>query len=178
MRERATMNSATLETESLRIVFERCGDRFGHEIQCRDADGFAVLLRTLEGQPEDPWPPGPPLQSLHLEAGSNGNQTAMLVGMAGTSHWSMTVEADRGKDRFLFDIACRIRELPQWLGSSYNHAAEPSISKRQIELLADSPLELSSESDRTVLRIIPQLLELPATVRWQYAAIACSRDDW
>jgi hypothetical protein len=135
------------------------------------------MLRTLEGQPEDTWPPGPPLQSLHLEAGLNGNQTAMLVGMAGTSHWSMTVEADRRKDRLLFDVACRIRELPRWLGSTYSHAAEPSISKRQIELLPDSPLELSSESDRVVLRIIPQSFELPATVRWQYAAIACRSDD-
>jgi hypothetical protein len=171
------MNSATLETESLWIVFDRCGDRFGHEIQCRRADGLAVTLCSREGQPEDAWPPSPPLQSLHLETGSNGNQTVMLVGMAGTSHWSMTVEADLAKDRLLFDIACRIRELPSWLGSTYSHAAKSSIRERPIEFLLDSPLELSHESNRTILRIIPQSLILPATIRWQYAAIARSSVD-
>ncbi|MEQ8791856.1 MAG: hypothetical protein RIC55_36705 [Pirellulaceae bacterium] len=48
---------------------------------------------------------------------------ALLVGMAGRSHWSLSVEPrhDESPDLagFLFDAACRFGGTPQTLGSRY-----------------------------------------------------------
>src|SRR6202142_1382734 len=115
-----TMRSAaSLGTDVLRVVFQRNGDRYEHRIIASKPDGSTVTLASQEGQPDDSWPPSPPLQSLNLETRPNGNQTIMLVGMAGRSHWSMSVEADLSRNHLAFDIACRVRERPVWLGSTY-----------------------------------------------------------
>jgi len=70
------------------------------------------------------------------------------VGLAGRSHFSASVTAcpDR-PGALLFEIACRIREQPDWLGSTYDRGGE------RIRFAAPLVTE-----------------DLPATVRWAYHA--------
>ena len=51
------------------------------------------LLESIEGTATDDWPPSPPLQSLSIETLPDGRRVALLVGMAGRSHWSASIEA-------------------------------------------------------------------------------------
>jgi hypothetical protein len=108
-------------------VFERKADRYEHRIIYSKPDGSNGTLASREGRPDESWPPSPALQSLNLETRPDGKQTIMLVGMAGRSHWSMSVEADLAQNRLAFDIACRMHEPPVWLGSSYTSTNKQSL---------------------------------------------------
>ena len=104
-----------------------------------------VILESVEGTPNQNWPPSPPLQELHLESRPDGKQLALLVGMAGNSHWSMSVEFDPAAGKALFDVACRVKREPGKLASTY---------RRQNSDLCVVPTSGPEE--------------LPATVRWGY----------
>ena len=110
----------TLSAAGLRLQFARSGDRFVHQVLWLDTAGNEhLLLTTAEGDDTNPWPPSPPLQDLHLESRGGGATVALAVGMAGRSHWSLSVEAlPAGELRF--DVACRTIDPPGPLGSSYH----------------------------------------------------------
>jgi len=108
-----------------------------------------VVFESIEGTPEEDWPPSPPLQELHLEARPDGKQLALLVGMAGTSHWSLSVEFDAAAGTAVFDVACRVKRAPGGLGSRYRRSG----SAQQ---------EWSAEPQTS------GSLELPRTARWRY----------
>lgn len=134
------------------VEFVWRGDRWGHRIGVTDSDRgqsppqqLAAILETLEGTPEQDWPPSPVLQELHLEPRGNGQQLALLVGMAGTSHWSLSMELDPAAGRAVFDVACRVKRAPGELGSTYRRA--------------DLPLRVSPPTGP---------ISLPATVQWRY----------
>ncbi|WP_145054388.1 hypothetical protein [Lignipirellula cremea] len=99
------------------VEFERQQDRFAHRILWRPGKTAAPwVLASVEGADTDNWPPSPPLQQLSIEEQA-GRPIALLVGMAGKSHWSMSVEpTDQG---MLFDVACRQGVETGKLGSSY-----------------------------------------------------------
>lgn len=80
------------------------------------------LLESLEGQSGDIWPGSPPLQQLLIESRAEAGHVALLVGMAGRSHWSLSVEPLADRIGFRFDAACRLSGPPEWLG----HAWRPS----------------------------------------------------
>src|SRR5947208_6718154 len=104
----------------LRVEFRWNNDRFKHVVSIVDVTGQATpLLESLEGTPSDPWPPSPPLQSLHIEKLSDGRRATLLVGMAGRSHWSASIEVALGEAKLVFDLACRHTQQPQRLGSRY-----------------------------------------------------------
>jgi hypothetical protein len=52
---------------------------------------------------------------------------ALLVGMAGRSHWSVSVEPETAANTLLFDVACRVQQPPIWLGSSYQWQSPVSV---------------------------------------------------
>ncbi|MBL9123800.1 MAG: hypothetical protein JNG90_09220 [Planctomycetaceae bacterium] len=108
-----------------------------------------VVFESIEGTPEEDWPPSPPLQELHLEARPDGKQLALLVGMAGTSHWSLSVEFDPAAGTAVFDVACRVKRAPGGLGSRYRRSGS-------------APQEWSAEPQTS------GSLELPRTARWRY----------
>ena len=114
-------DGVVIECGLLRIEFVWSADRYGHRI-LTSTPGGECILTSREGRPDEKWPPSPPLQSLHLEDRPGGVRIAMLVGMAGRSHWSMSVETDIARSRLLFDVACRVSEQPLWLGSSYDYS--------------------------------------------------------
>ena len=101
---------------ALRIRFTRERDRYAHAILAVEPSGREhLLLESVEGTPEDEFPPSPPLQSLSIEELAPGRRAALLVGMAGRSHWSASIEAVPGIAALVFDIACRVANDPSLL---------------------------------------------------------------
>lgn len=112
-------HQAILEGGGLRLELRREGDRFHHRVWAVHADGEALLLESVESAADEVWPTSPPLQELHLESRPGGQELALLVGMAGRSHWSLSVALDAAAGRLSFDVACRVRGAAGHLGSAY-----------------------------------------------------------
>lgn len=170
----------------MRVVFQWREDRFGHVVERWTGSGWQTVLESIEGAPSDVWPPSPALQSLQLEERAGG-KVALLVGMAGRSHWSASVEADSGSGRLVFDIACRVTQEPAWLGSRYrlgewSGAGDPwprtsdqssairgqtSEQRPLIEAMDSAAVDWPPEE--VLVRPAAASEELPRTVRWRYS---------
>ena len=135
-------------------------------------------MESVEGAADEPWPPSPPLQSLQWHSIGKQEPVALLVGMAGSSHWSATVAADG--ERILLDVACRLSIEPLRLGSTYRlsgpdgNPLPPSVNQPKIELLpppiaGDPRGVVESDGGRITIRIDSLTARFPRTVRWQYA---------
>lgn len=163
----------------LRLIVERAGDRHAHRLEV--ADTKAVILSSVEGAADEDWPASPPLQELQSAPDSIG--PALLVGMAGRSHWSQSAELRDGPPASVhFDVACRLHAHPSWLGSTYRLGDDvqativgdtielsiPARNLRGVVRAIDCRLELL---DSHLLRIAPQVdsaVKLPVTARWRY----------
>jgi hypothetical protein len=174
----ATMNSgAAVGSDVLRVKFERAGDRFAHRIFWSVPDGSRGVLISQNGGPQETWPASPALQSLHTETRPGGGLAAMLVGMAGRSHWSMSVEADGAGNRLLFDVACRVQERPGWLGNTYLMSFENGNVWSPGGLLLTAwhgdavRKEIAVQIDSASVRIpaAASAEDYPQTIRWRYA---------
>ncbi|HUE74496.1 MAG TPA: hypothetical protein VMP01_26670 [Pirellulaceae bacterium] len=125
----------------LRIEFFKVEDRFAHRLSAvlvDEAGGETIvpLAESVEGASDDPWPPSPPLQSLSMEELADGRTAALLVGMAGRSHWSASVEFERTSIKppsfaLMFQLACRYSTVPTSLGSTYRVASGIRLSERK-----------------------------------------------
>jgi len=166
----------------LRVTFSWDDDRFGHEIAYLEGRLAIVCLTAELGREQDPWPASPALQQLSLTELQSGRSSALLVGMAGKSHWSQSIEADAATASLTFDVACRVQREPQWLGSRYrtrpgvwdSPAPDVRIARGgrvelKIEPAANS-LPSRIENAGPSLAIAPDLRtqRFPATVRWKY----------
>lgn len=191
VKDSAVQVETILSAARWQVVFRRDGDRFAHEIRWLAASGEAhVLLASQEGAAQDDWPPSPPLQELHLERRSDDLTVALLVGMAGSSHWSLVVEAYAREERLVFEAACRVHGAPNLLGSRYRAGAGTTMATQtagQVLRLegAGETWRLESESleDSTCaalncdqggdLAFSPELREVkrPQTFRWRYTLI-------
>jgi hypothetical protein len=122
---------------------------------------------SLEGESDDSWPASPPFQELTLET-RDDHQIAFLVGKAGTSHWSASVEPSAEREEVGFDIACRVHHPPQRLGSQMTvdpaGAALEVIASTEME----SRCEVRMENGRIEVIPLAAPARLPATVRWRY----------
>ena len=168
----------------LRVVFQRQADRCAHRIEFIDGDRAFCLLTSIEGTSDQPWPPSPPLQQLSIEALSPGRQAALLLGMAGKSHWSASVECDPATVSLVFDVACRVQQRPQQLGSCYRTDASLvesapervrwAIARAAVSLQLPpltNPPSLALTLAASQVAIVHQDLALaclPSTVRWKY----------
>lgn len=146
----------SLPDQSLHVEFLWHDDRFGHQFVL--ADGLRIP--SIEGDASLDWPPSPPLQQISREEIGDG-YAIMGVGAAGKSHWSLSVDiADHDDTPCLrFDVACRAKVQPEWLGSRY----------QQSPLLAIEPISgslVKAESDTTAIE--PSSLASGETVRWGY----------
>lgn len=179
------MPAVVLSAGRLRVGFEQAGDRHAHWIEVGDdaaGGGRKRWLESIEGTASESWPPSPALQSLHVEERENQVQVALLVGMAGGSHWSMSVEADASRGQLTFDVACRTRNVPEFLGSSYRAISLPagdrddrrlrwSLANEIVELELDSSAgQAGAECHAERLTIAPKLVAAagPRTYRWRY----------
>ncbi|MEX2176834.1 MAG: hypothetical protein WD872_20880 [Pirellulaceae bacterium] len=172
----------------LRLSFVWWADRYGHLISVVGPNGeAATVLSSIEGISDGGWPLSPPLQSLSIEYLAGGRHAALLVGMAGRSHWSASVEAVPDRAELLFDVACRLGQTPAKLSSRYSVSAGEIVSARGDK--ERSVVEVRAEG--RLLRIhrepipgVDVVLRLPAgdivirpklpeklasaTVRWKY----------
>jgi hypothetical protein len=121
------------------------------------------LLESVEGTRADDWPPSPPLQSLRIEELDGERRVALLVGMAGRSHWSASVEPVVGEAAVVFDVACRHPPGAQGLGSRYRRlpaAAEKLVVQPEMGQLVADEVGIAIEPAAEAV--------LSATTRWKF----------
>ena len=164
----------------LRVAFANHGDRMAHAIayveRSSNAERITELCASLEGAANETWPPSSPLQSLSIEQRASGN-VALLVGMAGRSHWSASFATFAGSTRILVEHACRVSGEAERLGSGYRCPLDNVI------LETDNGQELFLSVGATRIRWRAKQIEIigdanvlfPADqpwsakpVRWQY----------
>jgi hypothetical protein len=168
----------------LKVEFSRDGDRFQHQVSLVDGQRQHVLLSSVEGDEHASWPPSPPLQQVTAEEGPQGSGVLLLVGMAGRSHWSVSVEAAPSAAAVILDVACRMVGECGRLRSHYRCESPPRLSDDALaadfqfddqtcRLVSEPPgnqVAATIESTGQTLRLIPPdaVDELPTTVRWKY----------
>lgn len=108
----------TMDCGLLQIEWQRTGDRWQHVIGAMLGDNLCPLLNSVEGTADDHWPLSPVLQELHVEPRGD-DRVAFLTGMAGGNHWSASVRCQPQLNRATFELACRCKQSPGWLGSLY-----------------------------------------------------------
>jgi hypothetical protein len=162
---------AGLGGSKLVVEFGRCDDRLGHVVSLVGREGRKLaLLESVEGTPHDDWPASPPLQELSIETLSDGRRVAFLVGRAGGSHWSASVEALADRDGLAFDVACRHGANAGWLGSRYRLLAELSTS-----VAVEGEVVVTAEGQ--VMSVRPREPSAAAgTTRWRYL-VRVNNDD-
>ncbi len=161
-----------LDAGGLRVVFFRQQDRFAHRLEVVGEQGAAVLFQSVEGTDAERFPPSPPLQELHVEQRPGSVQVALLVGMAGKNHWSLSCTFDPALGQITFEPACRLREPPAFLGSSYRLGPDVVRAGERWQTPAggctlSSDALLEPQGDQVALRAAVAS-QLPATVLWSY----------
>ena len=127
-------------------------DRFAHQVL---VDG-KVMASSMEGDANSAWPPSPPIQQLSLE--NIEQQDVILgVGAAGRGHWSICAKFESAR-QIKFELACRTKDEPEFLGSSYHMAAGVKL------ITIDEATEVQDCSARV------QSLGTPGeTYQWSYS---------
>lgn len=164
----------------LAVGFLRAADRYQHEVSIGAGDDRRVILSSLEGAAEDTWPCSPPFQELRLERRAKEAETLLLVGRAGRSHWSASVELDGARQALVFDVACRCSGPSAWLGTSYKSIAEKAtmldnerallpLFDCQVQVL-EGEVQAGATGDAHEFSIVPRWTASHAaqTVRWKY----------
>lgn len=152
------------------VEFAREADRYRHEVVICTGESWQTVLASVEGAADDEWPPSPPLQELHIEPRTLGNEVALLVGRAGRSHWSLSVESDVARGALIFDVACRSSSAANRLQSSYLIRG-PALTY-DLQVLEG---ELHPDADDFGLSIAPRWDSNAGgirTFRWRYKIVA------
>jgi len=165
------------------VVFVWDVDRYAHRIEILDGGHSCDCLTSVEGDGDSPWPPSPPLQQMSVEEPSPGHRVAFLLGMAGKSHWSASVECDAASSSLVFDIACRVQQAPQRLGSQYRAvlpvlththdqatvSVRAALARLTVEPLTGQPaVALVASAAGLVLAVESARIPSVATIRWKY----------
>ena len=183
--ERAILEAIDNSGRGLRVSFHRHIDRYAHTIGLVEDHQVIPLLASEEGSRSEDWPASPPLIDLHVEERPHADRVVLLVGLAGSSHWSLSASANTQRRAVIFDVACRAKHRPPWLGSSYRTMVPPSLSKAgrsawmEISGLrgelciepADSGPEAELITTDARLSICPPPQSAPpppTTIRWKY----------
>lgn len=119
-----------LEVGRIRVEFLWSNDRWRH-LFCIDDKN---CLQSVEGDhiPTDNdilpiptsiserWPASPVITEV-TPTKAIGHGALVAVGLAGRSHFSASLTASKAKkDTILVEVACRVFEAPEWLGSTYS----------------------------------------------------------
>lgn len=176
--------TTVLATVGWRLEFYLNAGRVAHVVHRLTAGRFVELIRSLEGPEQHVWPVSPPFQELHVQQPTCGVQAALLVGRAGRSHWSASIELVEAVDLVRFDVACRIHEQPAWLGSCYLLNQAWRLADRTLLLAGETMLvaelldveEALGPGTPAILRLAASqaAAPYPQTVRWQYSLVPLS----
>jgi hypothetical protein len=134
---------------------------------------WRAVLESLEGTPDEAWPSSPPFQSATYEQKPEG-PVILLVGMAGKSHWSASVELEGSDGQIRFDVACRAMHPPkEALGSRYRGVGEIMVSEIGLKAIGGPDSHVSHAADERSLMIscakTPATSSGKQTLRWSYA---------
>jgi hypothetical protein len=145
-----------------RVEFFPWKDRIAHRVEIRRG-GASQMWESVEGDQQQNWPPSPPFQDISIERIHESN-VALLVGMAGKSHWSLSVDIDAERGSIRFDVACRIADVAEQLRSSYRG---PTAAAMDTPVVAGLGSTLRQLDDTWCIE--PEAIDNPnATVRWMY----------
>lgn len=158
MSDRWTLEGSFGEGASGRVEFFRAADRIAHQVRIQRNEGPSTTWESLEGHDLQHWPPSPAFQEVSIER-IGDRDVALLVGMAGKSHWSLSVDIDPKRGSIRFDTACRISVDPDYLGSRYTGPTD--------SVICDSATMIDTSEDSWSAR--PESIDAPsATIRWAY----------
>ena len=186
---------ADLAGNGLRAEFDWFGDRFSHQVYGVKGEKSTLLLSSEEGNPDELWPASPPLQEFNdpfILSDVNSGAVGIAVGATGGGYWSVGIDvSDKHEEEppaMTFDVACRVRDVPEWLGSRYKliNATHVLCGSSQMDLeselgtlsvllemeekcpeLADSSIHVTNE--RLFLSCnASEDLQVPLTLRWRY----------
>ena len=152
--------------KQLRCRFSQHSGVIAHTIEHVAHESTTPSLISMEQSPGD-WPASPPWQELHAEQLSDGTHAMMLVGRAGKSHWSMSVTLDNEQEALLFDVACRFRERPEFLGTTYQRTECRSVQIITVDLDGEAAPKVIETDNRVVIDATREV-KPPATLRWAY----------
>ena len=129
------------------------------------------------------------MQELSFQrANQNAPPVAMLLGRAGTAHWSASFEFEASPMRLVVDVACRISQPPAFVGSRYRIAVPVDSLRFQdrIDLARNGKKAVIASAEKCVASrslddshefvISPFSQKPPATLRWKYI-IAIETED-
>ncbi len=158
--------------QTLILNFSQHGDRFATSVLLNSSDQV-LLAESIEGSADEgmaAWPRSSPLQEI-LPQTIDGLDLLAGIGMAGKSHWSVIVKPLLDRPGFDFEFACRVKESPDFLGSTYRL---PSRADNQsVRLRAESTdAVIQVEDEQLVIR--PEIgpdIAFPSTVQWQYQLV-------
>lgn len=166
----------------LDVDFQRVNDRFSHTVrfvwQVGDKSHCQTLLDSQEGDAAQLWPDSPPIQACQAEE----DLRILGTGMAGKAHWSLALShLENSQDVLVWDVACRLKEAAQELGSSYCCEQVPEATtggcrwslpggyQCQLSVGTDAATKSDLLIDGHQIQIRPaQVAAPPATVRWLY----------
>lgn len=177
----------------VRVEFHWSGDRYAHTIFAVAGDHAVPLLASVEGGPDDLFPPSPSYSELHRQA-----DTLYLGGATSAAYWSMSVEANEAE--LVFDVACRLKTAAPSLSSLYRPFNETTIEQvveAVVVSLPDTSCKVTistsaSTDDPNCLATRQEALDayaelqissnqatpnrFPATIQWRYAVSRRSND--
>lgn len=197
----AELSAFEANLKGVRVRFYRHEDRYQHAVDAIVRGRIAPLLESVEGDASYDWPPSPPFRDLQCR--SDTGNTIFLTGAAGKSHWSasirVTSEVPACSDGdnvtsielpnytdLLFEVACRFRLPPHWIGSSYRVLGDcagslaafsfAGVKNGPVVAIHGKPSECRIAESRgtdgsRLLTVQPPAecpVKLPATVRWTY----------
>jgi hypothetical protein len=138
-----------VETNPICLKFEQGDDRWGHQFELNTPAGEIGLLTSVEGTPEQAWPPSAPLQDASQELLGDIN-AILCVGMAGSSHWSaaFSVEPDQS---LRSDIACLQKKIAPGASMGSTYQLDPTWS---VDTNADDRIELSYDGVSIVIETL------------------------
>jgi hypothetical protein len=154
-------------------------------------EGEVIALESVT-YGEDRWPSSPPWQDAVHETHCDQN-VLMAIGRAGRSHWSGSWRIATGPlaGGIEAEIACRIHELPEFLGTTYRIVGRPAIvslavdrfivggENATITFLADpqtARIELVSESVFSIRPAWAESARFPETVSYGFRIFARRHD--
>jgi hypothetical protein len=175
------------------VEFYWADDRWAHRIVATAGEQSLALLTSCEDDSATHWPESPALQELEPSAEATEKTVGdccFLMGATSSAHWSVSATAQNREQApgITFDVACRVKEPPQWLGSSYRlgegrlQQLDGSTAKVSTDLGEFRIVALPLTDDSTIpsceLHIDGNQLkfrcntnsgaQLPSTHRWQY----------
>ena len=137
-------NPHIIEAAGLRAVFTWHADRWHHRVEMQAGSKWIVVLRSVEGVPEEDLPPSPAIQDLNPHVDSDVGLAVLGVGMSGGNHWSLVckthISPQNGASQLAFSFACRSRHPPVRIGNTYEAIQETRFTPQEDTMqLVSSP---------------------------------------